>query len=390
MAISIVMPRLGDFMIEGVVTALKKAAGDSITQGDIIAEIETEKVNYDLEATDSGTFHPVVEAGATVPVDGIIGYILSEGEDPPLRPEVGDSHTSISETMLRSSTGPSKPVSNTVIPSTPGARKLASKLDVDIACVTPSGPRGRVVEEDVRAYSDRKQAGQLPSGLPTPLKSIPVTGIRETIAKHMLGSLSTTAQLSYSLEVDVTEAQRSRRGFSKDSDLTVTLGHVVIKAVAETLKRFPMMNTIFSNGEILFFDDINIGLAVSLDDGLIVPVLRDAGNKNIKLIASEAAKLAEKARNENLLPDEVLGGTFTVSILGVVDVFTPILNRGQTAILGVGRSVEKPAIVKGEILAREMLTLSLTADHQIVDGATAASFLRRLQQMIERPGQLFK
>ena len=141
---------------------------------------------------------------------------------------------------------------------------------------------------------------------------------------------------------------------------------------------------------ILFFDDINIGLAVSLDDGLIVPVLRDAGNKNIKLIASEAAKLAEKARDESLLPDEVLGGTFTVSILGVVDVFTPILNRGQTAILGVGRSVEKPAIVKGEILAREMLTLSLTADHQIVDGATAASFLRRLQQMIERPSQLFK
>jgi len=276
------------------------------------------------------------------------------------------------------------------VPSTPGARKLASRLDVDIACVTPSGPRGRVVEEDVRTYSDRKQAGQLPPGLPTPSKSIPITGIRETIAKHMLGSLSTTAQLSYSLEVDVTEVQRNRRRFSKDSGVTITLGHVVIKAVVETLKRFPTMNTIFSNGEILFFDDINIGLAVSIDDGLIVPVLRDAGNKSIKLIAEEATKLAEKARGQSLLPDEVIGGTFTVSILGVVDVFTPILNRGQTAILGIGRSVEKPAIVKGEISVREMLTLSLTADHQIVDGATAASFLRRLQQMIERPGQLFK
>jgi pyruvate dehydrogenase E2 component (dihydrolipoamide acetyltransferase) len=165
---------------------------------------------------------------------------------------------------------------------------------------------------------------------------------------------------------------------------------VLMKAAAEALKRVPALNTVLSGGNILYFDEANIGFAVALDEGLIVPVVRDVGRKNIREVSAEANELAGKAREGRLLPDDLLGGTFTVSVLGVVDAFTPILNRGQSAILGVGRSVEKPIVKDGDVVVREMMTVSLTADHQVVDGAVAAGFLRRFQQMVERPAQLFR
>ena len=390
MAVPIVMPRLGDFMMEGTVTTLTKSAGDPVAQGEVIAEIETEKVNYDLEATDSGVFHPVVDAGATVAVDGLIGYVLAEGEEPPKIPAPEAPTAAAPVARPAPAARPSGTPQGDVVPSTPGARRLAAKLGVDISQVTASGPRGRVVETDVRAYTDGQQQAQVPAGLPDPSKSVPLEGIRKAIAEHMRGSISTTAQLSYALEVDVTEAQRRRREFSKDSGLSVTLGHVLIKAAAEALMRVPTVNTVLSNGNVLYFDEANIGFAVALDDGLIVPVVRDVGGKDIGRISTEANALADKARDGKLLPDEVLGGTFTVSILGVVDAFTPILNRGQSAIMGVGRSIEKPVVKAGEVVVREMMAISLTADHQVVDGAVAAAFLRRFQQIVERPAQLFK
>ena len=390
MAVPIVMPRLGDFMMEGTVTALTKSPGEPVSQGEVIAEIETEKVNYDLEATDSGVFHPVVEEGATVAVDGLIGYVLAEGEAPPEAPSPQPAPVSPQVSSPAPTPRPAAPVRGDVVPSTPGARRLAAKLDVDISQVTPSGPRGRVVETDVRAHAEGKKPAQTPAGLPEPSKSVPMEGIRKTIAEHMQSSISGTAQLSYVLELDVTEAQQRRRQVSKETDSTMTLGHVIIKAAAEALKRVPALNTVLSGGNILYFDEANIGFAVALDEGLIVPVVRDVGRKNIREVSAEANELAGKAREGRLLPDDLLGGTFTVSVLGVVDAFTPILNRGQSAILGVGRSVEKPIVKDGDVVVREMMTVSLTADHQVVDGAVAAGFLRRFQQMVERPGQLFR
>ena len=166
--------------------------------------------------------------------------------------------------------------------------------------------------------------------------------------------------------------------------------HVLIKASAEALRRVPAMNTVLHDGTVLYFDEVNIGLAVSLDDGLIVPVLRNAESKSIAEIAEESQVLAEGARAGKLSPDDLAGGTFTVSVLGSVDGFTPILNAGQSAILGAGRSLDKPVVKDGEVVVREMMTLSLTVDHQVIDGAVAASFMRRLQQAIERPAALFK
>ncbi len=392
MAVPIVMPKLGMVMSEGTVTKWTKSAGDAVAQGEIIAEIETEKINYDLEATDGGFFHPVVDEGSVVPVDGLLAYVLAEGESAPAVAPEPTPPVAASEAPARRAPSTPRPT-GTEVRSTPGARRLAAKLEVDITDVTPTGPGGRVVEDDVRALAEQTTGPAVPTlapGMPQPSQTVPLEGIRKTIADHMRGSIAGTAQLSFFLELDVTDAQRLRREASRGDGATVSLAHVLIKACAETLKRHPEHNTVLSDGNILYFDEINIGFAVALSEGLIVPVLKQVDGKSIQEIAGKMDELADKAGKGKLSTDDVSGGTFTISVLGSVDGFTPVLNARQDAILGVGRSVEKPVVRKGEVVVREMLTISLTVDHQVIDGAVAASFLRRLQQAVERPAPLFK
>lgn len=390
MAVPIVMPKLGMVMSEGTIARWVAADGEMVETGQVIAEIETEKINYDLEATERGILHRVATAGDIVPVDDVVGYLLAKGEDVP---QLSSSKPTL-EIQLepsKSQTLPSRKSKIGSVRSTPGARKLASRLGVDITVVTGTGPGGRVVENDIRAFSEGQsiKLSSLPPNLPDSAISTPLEGMRKTIAEHMRQSLSDTAQLSFFLEVDVTEAQIMRRENSS-TDTTITLTNVITKACADTLKRHQAMNSILSDEKIIQFEDINIGIAVALKDGLIVPVLQRANTKTILEISQETNSLTEKARSGKLLPEEVLGGTFTISVLGSVDGFTPILNSGQTSILGVGRSVEKPVVKQKKIVVREMATVSLTVDHQVIDGALSASFLRRFQQFIERPSSLFK
>ena len=392
LAVPIVMPQLGMVMTEGVIAKWTKSPGDVVASGEVIAEIETEKLNYDLEATESGIFHPVVPEGAVVLVDGVAGYLLAEGEEvPETLPETPSPVTSAPITTQRQAARPS-PAPGEPVRSTPGARKVAANLGVDINQVTPTGPGGRVVEEDVRAFGQQSAAvtPTAPPGLPDPADTVPMSGMRRSIADHMRGSLANTAQLSFFLELDVTDAQRLRRRETPGSDVTVGMAEVLIKACAETLRRHSEHNTLLSGGSVLYFNEVNIGFAVSLKEGLIVPVLKQADKKSLLEVAQEAHELAAKARDGTLLPDDLAGGTFTISVLGSVDGFTPILNAGQSAILGVGRSADKPVARKGEVVVREMMTVSLTVDHQVIDGASAAAFLRRLQRTVESPDPLFK
>lgn len=392
MATPIVMPRLGDFMTEGTITKWTKSSGDAVAQGEVIAEIETEKVNYDLEATVGGIFHPLVDEGAVVPVDAVAGYLLADGEAPPQAEAKPTTPAPAAQRAAARAPAAPRP-DGAPVRSTPGARRLAAKLEVDIAQVTPTGPGGRVVEDDVRGYAEQSApaaSSGLPPGLPEPSEIVPMAGMRKSIAEHMLRSVSSTAQVTLFVEVDVTEAQRLRKQASSDGDLTVTIGHTLTKACAETLKRYPVLNSVLSDGKILHFDQVNVGVAVALKEGLIVPVVREADRKSIFEIAKDTDELVRKARDGKLSPDDVVGGTFTISILGVIDGMTPILSSGQSAILGVGRSLDKPVVRKGEVVVREMMTLSLTFDHQVTDGAVGAGFMRRLQQIIERPAALFK
>ena len=393
MATPIVMPRLGDFMMEGTVAGWAKSKGDAVSQGEVIAEIETEKLNYDLEATEGGILHPVVAEGATVAVDGLLGYVLAEGETAPeaAAPQRPEAAVPAAARAPRRAAPPRAPGAQ--VASTPGARRLAARLGVELADVTPTGPRGRVTDADVRAHAERQSAADtpaVPQGLPEPSRTEPLKGMRKSIADHMKGSLSATAQLSYFLEADVTEAQRMRRESPTEGGATVGMPHVLIMAAAAALKRVPALNSVMAGGSVMYFDQIDIGLAVALTDGLVVPVVRDVGAKDIYAVAEEVQALVDRAKSGRLLPDDMAGGTFTISVLGTVDGFTPILNRGQSGILGAGRTGESPAVRNGEVVIRETMTLSLTADHQVIDGAVAASFMRRLQQAIERPSRLFE
>ena len=393
MATPIVMPRLGDFMTEGVVTRFTKAQGDNVTQGEVIAEIETEKVNYDLEATVSGVFHPSVDPGATVAVDDVMGYLLDEGEQAPAKesqnastakPARRDRTSSPTRSQARRKEG-------SPVPSTPGARKLAANLGVDLAKITPTGPRGRIVEADVRNFVEAAPAdktdesntqGGLPAGHPDPVEEIPLKGMTRAIANNMKKSLAETAQYSFFFEVDVTDAQTYRR------ETGVGLTEFLIKAAGEAIKRVPTMNSVIAGDTIYRFDQINVAMAVALENGLVVPVIKDVGNKSLEQISEDVKNLSAQAREGKIRPDQLVGGTFTISVLGSVDGFTPILNQGQVGLLGVGRSNQKPVVKRGEIVIREMMTLSLTGDHQAIDGAVAGNFCRRLQQLVENPSRI--
>ena len=388
MAVQIVMPRLGDFMTEGIVARWAKSQGDAVSQGELIAEIESEKLNYELEATSDGFLHHAVDEGATVGVDDVIGYLLAEGEEPPQAEQPAAAATASAPAATPQRRTPRRGADD-VVPSTPGARRLAASLGVDISQITPTGPRGRVVDADVRAYHEA-QLPKPPPGMPEPSKIEPLSGMRRAIAQNMRGSLSGTAQLSYFLEVDVTEAQRLRREVARESGVSINMASVLIRACAESLKRVPALNSILVGDNVMFFDEVNMGVAVALDDGLIVPVLKGVQDMSVAQIAEGIQGLSERARAGELSSSEISGGTFTISVLGVVDGFTPILNPPQNALLGVGRSVQKPVVRGGEVVIREMMTLSLTGDHQVIDGAVAASFFRRLQQMVERPASLFR
>jgi pyruvate dehydrogenase E2 component (dihydrolipoamide acetyltransferase) len=276
----------------------------------------------------------------------------------------------------------------------PVARKLAAELGVDLAHVAGTGPGGRITREDVeRAAASRVSADGAvatqpapnpePPILPATVSSVvPIRGMRRTIAQRMHQSLRDAAQLTISTEADVTAATELRGRLSREFDFTYT--DMVIHAVARALVRHPRMNSRLGDEGIVCFAEANVGMAVAMEEGLIVPVIHQASRKSLREIATETKDLAERARNGKLQLEHVTGGTFTVTNLGTwgVDVFTPILNSGETGILGVGRINEKPAVYRGEITRRSMLTLSLTFDHRAIDGAPAAAFLQTVVDIL--------
>jgi pyruvate dehydrogenase E2 component (dihydrolipoamide acetyltransferase) len=266
---------------------------------------------------------------------------------------------------------------------TPAARRLAGRHGIDLAQVQGSGPRGRILIEDV----ERAIASQAPPTAPGN-QTIPITGMRQTIATRMLNSLQTMAQLTLTTEVDVTEAMRIRDGLARQwPDTGLSPLHLVIKATARALSEHPRMNALQREGAIELVDEINLGIAVALPEGLIVPTIRRADAKSLADIATEARQLANQVRAGQAAYEAVTGGTFTITNLGAydIDAFTPIINPPQVGILGMGRVVEKPVVHAGAIAARSMMFLSLTFDHRLIDGAPAAAFLKDVKTYLEDP-----
>ena len=430
------MPKWGLTMKEGKITQWFKNEGDTVAKGEPFFEVETEKITNTVEATDGGVvFQIVVPAGTSVPVGTIVAIVAEPGEQPERVEGVQAGGEAPSEKAPAKKAEAAQPEAKKFVPATPAARRLAKELGVDISQVPGSGPEGRVSETDVQTFHEqgpplpkitplakemaqqaglditkitgtgeggkitkedveRAMAGEAAPSAEEPsepVRSIPFTGMRKAIAANMHASLQSTAQLSMFSEVDVTEALRwldtVRNEYKKDESVRLSYNDIIIMAASRALKRYPMMNSNLVGDEILVFDDVNMGVAVALEQGLIVPVLRNADKKGLLQIAREARELAKKARAGNLAVDEVTGGTFTITNISMfgTEGFTPILKPPETGILGVGRIKEKPAVVDGEIVIRSLSYLSLSFDHQVVDGAGAGEFLQIMARYLENP-----
>ena len=420
MPVEVTMPKFGLTMQEGTIQRYFKAPGESVRAGEPLYEVETEKVLYEVEAPASGTLAAALfPEGATVECGVVIAVIAESGEDAAAvgarygngaGPRAGAPAAAAAGAPARSSgAATAAPASSAAASAaddagarrsvSPVARKLAAELGVELARVAGTGPGGRITREDVERAAEgaRPASGAsaasaaaaragAPAGAPVPAaapaagkpqaRSIPMRGMRKTIADRMSKSLRESAQLTITSEADVTVAVELRERLVRQFDFTY--GDLLIQAVARALLRHPRMNARLEQDAIAIMPQVNVGMAVALEDGLIVPVIVDADRKSLREIAAVTRELGERARAGKLRLEEVSGGTFTITNLGTygVDAFTPIINTGETGILGVGRIIEKPVVHRGEIARRSMMTLSLTFDHRLIDGAPAAQFLQ--------------
>ena len=315
-----------------------------------------------------------------------IDLALVQGTGPRGRILIGDVekflHSQVEAT-------PAAPVNGTSVQVVPAARRLARQSSIDLAEVRGSGPGGRILVADVEKAIQGQGA---PSSQHAPTGGVsgtmPMEGIRRTIANRLLQSLQTMAQVTVTTEANVAEAMLLRQGLSRHQEGgNLSPLHLVIKATARALKEHPRLNALQLEDQVRIADQVNIGVAVSLEEGLITPVIRDADTKSLAELAQESRELASKTREGRAKPEDVTGGTFTITNLGAyeIDAFTPIINPPQVGILGVGRVVEKPIILDGAVAKGTMMYLSLTFDHRVVDGAPAAEFLQTVKKRLEDP-----
>ncbi len=423
MATALTMPKLGLTMTEGSVVEWLMEDGAQVRQGQPVVVVMTEKITYEVEAPASGTLRIVVQPEETRQVTEVIGFLLEAGEPLPEIEKVAAAPAAEGEDPAPAPVEAAKPRE---VRSSPAARRLARELGVDIGQVPGSGRNGRISESDVQRFHDeqgrvdatppaRRMAegegldlaqmqGTAPEGRITeddvpramevqaPAVSIagrviPLVGMRQAIATTMVDSLHSMAQLTLTSRADATSLMTLRDMLRQRWDDRISYTDLIVKAVAVALAEHPLLNSTLSGGEIVLREEINIGVAVALAEGLIVPVVRQADKKGVLEIHRTLRDLAQQARDNQLAVEEVTGGTFTVTNLGMygVETFTPIINPPEVAILGVGGIGEHLTLVDGQVVARSRMSLSLTIDHRVVDGAPGAAFLRTLVQLLEHP-----
>lgn len=384
MAIPITIPRLGWNMEEGVFAGWLKPDGSTVRAGEVLFSLESEKATEDIECLDAGILRIAPDGpqpGTKLPVGTVIGYLVAEGETTPL--EGGSARTADrTPPLLPNAATASLPRSERRAIS-PRARRVARELGIDWVDLHGSGRTGRIRERDIRAAAAQQPSGKSES------RVIPVSTLRRTIAERMLTSHRSTAPVTLTTTADATNLVNLRNQFkAMHGDSVPSYTDFLIKLTASALMKHPLLNARWEGEQIVMQPDIHIGIAVDNEAGLLVPVVRDVPSLGIRQLSAQTRELARRARARLLTADEMRGGTFTVTNLGAfdIDAFTPIINYPQCAILGVGRIERRPAVVGEQIAAREQLTLSLTFDHRLVDGAPAARFLHTLRNLIHNPG----
>ena len=405
MPTEILLPQWGMEMDEGTVVRWLKKEGDQVQEGEPLVEIETAKLTTELESFASGTLaRIVVPEGDTVPIRAVLAVITAPGEAMP----ASVAEAPAAPAALRAAVDSPVAVGRLSVQVVPAARRLAREHGIDLASVQGSGPNGRILIADVESAIAAQPPGvepgsphqstgdafireseeQVPYDTGRRPEAAPIQGIRRTIAERMLQSLQTMAQVTLTTEANVSQAMLLREGLSRHLDgVSLSPLHLVVKAAARALLEHPRLNAIQTGNVVQPLEEVNIGLAVSLAEGLVTPVLRDVPGKSLGTIAREARELADRARENRATPRDVSGGSFTITNLGMYDIdgFTPIINPPQVGILGVGRVVDKPVIQDGEFANAAMMFLSLTFDHRVVDGAPAAEFLQTVKGFLEDP-----
>ena len=415
MAKTIAIPKLGMTMKEAKIVAWKFSEGDRVEAGNVVLQIETAKVTYDVEAQAPGFLHIVAQPGTSLPV-GATAALLAE-----TREELAQLQAEMPAGAAASavSAPAGKPTPGAAAAGPPGeragririsplAKKLAEEHGLDYTVVTGTGPDGRIVKEDVeKALAAREAAGAAPAapaGQAIDGKRVktvlPLRGMRKAIADHMVLSLHVAAQLTTLTELDMTEVIRWRKQLVERQasiGFRVSYTDLLVYILARALKAVPVMNASLIDDQVVVWEDINIGVAVALqlseyESGLIVPVVRNADRKSLAEINRALASVVERARAGTILPDDVTGSTFTLTNTGVFGNAwawgTPIINQPESAILQTGAIVERPAVVDGQLVVRPMMPASLTFDHRVLDGAPVAVFLERLRDLIQNPATL--
>ena len=436
MAEVITMLALSPTMEEGTIAAWLKAEGESVEEGEIIAEIETDKATMEMESFFEGTVLKVlVKSGDTVPVGAPMAVIGEAGEDPQealdeLGASGGGSGGSDSQADDASDSGSedqaaqdtSEDSSSSAAPAassssdgkrikaSPLARRIAADNDLELSAVTGTGPGGRIIRADVeealeagvssQSSAPTRQAAPAAPGEPIVVGEMPdasasfepMSQMRKTIARRMTQVWQNTPFFYLTMEIDMGAAMAKRKEFNNDLaaaevDAKISVNDMIVKACALALRDYPRMNTAFAGDELATFDQVHIGVAVALDEGLITPTLRDADKKSLVAISRETRELAAKARDKKLKPGEYGGSTFSISNLGMygIDHFQAVINPPESGILACGAVQKVPVVEDGEITVGTRMKVTLTCDHRAVDGAIGAEFLRRVKKMLEHP-----
>ena len=396
MATVITMPKLGLTMTSGSVAKWHKKEGDRVEKGEVVLEVSTEKITYKVEAPESGVLRKIlVQPGTKVPIGTPLCIIAAPDEDiSELLKEVPSAPAAEKPAQAEAKPAPVavKPAGEEVlIKATPIAKKIAKEHGIDLALVTGTGPGGRIVEKDVLDFIEGQKAVRAkPTAEAAQLKRIALSDVRQVIAERMSTSWQNSPMVTLNADVDCTLLKKLREDLKssfKEKGLKLSYNYILMKACAVALKEQPMLNSYLEGNEVVLYDEINIGLAVATKEALLVPVVKDVAGKSLYEIASDGDALIEKARKGELAIDDVTGGTFTITNLGMFGVrdFTPIINPPQCAILGVGEMKDRPCVCDGQIIVKPMMVLSLTFDHRIVDGAQGAIFIRRVKELLENP-----
>jgi len=399
----VIMPKMGQTMEKGKIVKWLKKEGEKVEKGEPLLEIETDKTTIEVEARVSGILKITAKEGEEAPIATTIGFIAKEGEQLPEGIVTGIGPTAmetLEATSVEASTTEAKAEVEAAarVKASPLAKKLADEKGVDLSRVQGTGPGGRITKEDVLAYVASKPLAPVPreavEEIVPEFQIVPMSSMRKAIAWKMVQSKTHVPHFYVSTNIDMTEAVRMREAWNSTVEaktgVRLSFTHLLIKAVAKALEEYPQLNSTLDGENIKLWQDINIGIAVSLEDGLIVPVLRGANKLSLSETAVEADRLIARAREKKLREEEFTGGTFTISNMGTLDVesFVAIINVPEIAILSVGRIADKPVVIDGRITARKTMTATLSADHRVVDGVMGANFLQKVKKYLEAPYNL--